>query len=251
MLWPKSEAISAKKQSKQCLVSLRHLRQLSGLFSNLGPLPELRNLVPLSLMGGEQSSDGHWMKLMYADEQFIDRSNFAVTVQHLDGRSSSGLQRYADAAAQQDVLVKKRCVVSDVNQVVKPPPPLQPTPVGRRRQAGRRHRLHPAHAPVRMRATTPAGAHPKSVITPVRMRRRPEPTSALLGRLRPAIARTCRKAVALRPTPTCAPLWPSYFSTDSMTDSDCHVCMFRQQPRQEWLFWRYFWEMRIVSIQVF
>ena len=88
-------------------------------------------------MGGEQSSDGHRMQLIDDPAQFMAGCNFDATVhsvQHLDG-----LQRYADAAAQPDVLVKKRCVVSDVNQVVKPPPPLQPTPVGRRRQAGRLH----------------------------------------------------------------------------------------------------------------
>ena len=40
----------------------------------------------------------------------------------MDGGSSTGLERYADAAAQADVLVKKQCVASDVDQVVKTAP---------------------------------------------------------------------------------------------------------------------------------
>ena len=59
----------------------------------LEPLPEswLRNLGLQNLMGGEQSSDGHWMQLMDAPAQFMDGCNFDATVQHLDGRSSSCL----------------------------------------------------------------------------------------------------------------------------------------------------------------
>ena len=53
------------------------------------------------------------------DASATDICNFDATVQRLDGGSSTGLERYADAAAQADVLVIKQCVASDVNQVVK------------------------------------------------------------------------------------------------------------------------------------